>query len=52
MGNAFSDNTNYKTNPLAVAETVVYDIALSPTELQALYERRKQAMAARGIRVF
>ncbi|MEQ4876399.1 hypothetical protein ABN151_12640 [Klebsiella oxytoca] len=52
VGNAFSDNTNYKTNPLAVAETVVYDIALSPTELQALYERRKQAMAARGIRVF
>ena len=52
IGNGYSDNANYKTNPLVIAEAIIYDIALSNTELQALYERRKQAMAARGLNVF
>lgn len=52
IGNAWSDNANYKTNPLVIAEAIVYDTALNSDEIQALYVRRKQAMAARGLNVF
>ncbi len=52
IGNAWSDNANYKTNPLVIAESIIYDIALTSSEVQALYERRKQAMAARGIKIY
>ncbi|EPZ1175235.1 hypothetical protein ACXKL1_001008 [Klebsiella oxytoca] len=52
IGNAWSDNANYKTNQLVIAESIIYSVALSPTEIQSLYERRKQAMAARGIKIY
>ncbi len=51
FGNIAYDTTSYHA-PFEISEGILYDRALSLTELAAVYARSKQRMATRGITVF